>query len=211
VRAASLKSAAETLGRALETQPEVAGDFLEIIERNALRLQDLLEDLLDLSRIESRELRLNLEPVEVGQAIRHALSLLREKAEEKQVRLSLELASGLRPARADRRALAQVLSNLVDNAVKYGRHGAPVTVRAVAEGDMVRVSVEDVGPGIEAGHLGRLFERFYRVDPGRSRELGGTGLGLSIVKHLVEAMSGKVRVESVPGEGSRFSFTLPAA
>ncbi|HCF61030.1 MAG TPA: hypothetical protein DFS52_23920, partial [Myxococcales bacterium] len=112
---------------------------------------------------------------------------------------------------ADRRALEQILANLLDNAVKYSPEGSRVLVRARPEGSRLRISVEDAGPGIDARHLARLFERFYRVDPGRSRELGGTGLGLSIVKHLVEAMGGSVGVESEAGKGSTFYFELPVA
>jgi len=117
--------------------------------------------------------------------------------------------------RADRRALEQVLTNLVDNAVKYCPAGASITLRArLVEnggGPSARIEVVDTGPGIEPRHQPRLFERFYRVDGGRSRDMGGTGLGLSIVKHLVEAMNGTVGVESSPGRGSLFWFTLPLA
>jgi len=112
-------------------------------------------------------------------------------------------------ARGDRRAIEQVLTNLVENAVKYCPSGASVTVRAGKRDGALRVTVEDTGHGIEAKHLPRLFERFYRADKGRSREMGGTGLGLSIVKHLVEAMGGDVSVESTPGKGTAFAFTLP--
>jgi two-component system phosphate regulon sensor histidine kinase PhoR len=139
------------------------------------------------------------------------LSLFRERAEARRMRLKNEVPSGLRPARADWRALEQVLTNLIDNAVKYGSEGSSVTVRATVEHNRLRIAVEDTGPGIDATHLPRLFERFYRVDASRSRELGGTGLGLSIVKHLVEAMGGKVAVESTPGRGTSFAFTLPRA
>jgi two-component system phosphate regulon sensor histidine kinase PhoR len=110
--------------------------------------------------------------------------------------------------RGDRRALEHVLTNLVDNAVKYCGKGAHVRLIAAELGEQVMVSVADDGPGIESRHLPRIFERFYRVDAGRSRELGGTGLGLSIVKHLVEAQGGSVQVDSRPGQGTTFSFTL---
>jgi two-component system phosphate regulon sensor histidine kinase PhoR len=109
----------------------------------------------------------------------------------------------------DARALEHVLSNLVDNAVKYCPRGARIVVRAAEEGDRVKLVVADTGPGIPAEHLPRLFERFYRVDAGRSRELGGTGLGLSIVKHMVETMRGKVSVSSEVGRGSIFTVSLP--
>jgi two-component system phosphate regulon sensor histidine kinase PhoR len=112
---------------------------------------------------------------------------------------------------ADRRALEQVLTNLVENAVKYCPAGSSITVRSRVTDGRARVEVVDTGPGIEPRHQPRLFERFYRVDGGRSRDMGGTGLGLSIVKHLVEAMRGAVGVESTPGRGSLFWFTLPLA
>jgi two-component system phosphate regulon sensor histidine kinase PhoR len=208
---ASVISAAETLRWAIKAQPEAAADFVEIIERNADRLRQLIEDLLDLSRIESREFRLIPEPVSLDVVARHVAGLSSDRAAARDLRLSVAIAAETPAVCADRRALEQVLSNLVDNAVKYCSASTTVTIRAERADGMVRVSVEDIGPGIEAKHLPRLFERFYRVDAGRSRELGGTGLGLSIVKHLVEAMQGQVSVESTPGNGSCFSFTLPIA
>ena len=207
---AAVRSAAETLRSAMDDRV-AASRFVEIIERNARRLENLVEDLLELSRIESREFRLTLEPVELPSTVSHVLSLYRERAEQKRILLSTELASELAPIRADRRALEQVCVNLIDNALKYCPEGARVTVRAAADGNMVRVAFEDNGPGIEQKHLPHLFERFYRVDAGRSRELGGTGLGLSIVKHLVEAMGGTVGVDSTMGKGTTFTVTFPRA
>lgn len=208
---AAVRAAAETLRRAIETQPEASADFVEIIERNADRLHHLIEDLLDLSRIESREFKLNLEAISVEAVVRHVVSLAQERAAAKNLRLTVELPADAPAVLADRRALEQVIGNLVDNAVKYCSTGASVAVKAERTNGTLRVAVEDTGPGIEAEHLSRLFERFYRVDAGRSRELGGTGLGLSIVKHLVEAMRGHVAVDSTLGKGSCFSFTLPLA
>ena len=208
---AAVRSAAETLRGAMERDPVAAVRFAEIIERNAERLQRLVDDLLDLSRIESREYRPNLEPLDVAAVVQQVLGLHRERAEARKLRFASELPAELPAVRADRRALEQILSNLVDNAVKYCPAGAVVTVRAAVEGDRLRFAVEDTGPGIEAQHLPRLFERFYRVDTGRSRELGGTGLGLSIVKHLVEAMGGTVGIDSTPGKGTTFRFALPRA
>jgi two-component system phosphate regulon sensor histidine kinase PhoR len=115
------------------------------------------------------------------------------------------------PAWIDRHAFEQVLGNLLDNAVKYAGEGASLTVSARAEGDLAAVSVSDTGAGIAPQHLERLFERFYRVDTGRSREMGGTGLGLSIVKHLVEAMGGSIVVESTLGQGTTFTLHLSRA
>jgi two-component system phosphate regulon sensor histidine kinase PhoR len=207
----AVRTGAETLRRVIETRPETATEFIDIIERNAARLHQLVEDVLDLSKIESRELKLKLESVAVAAVASHVATLLRPTAERKQIEVRVEVPDDLASVRADRRALEQVLSNLVDNALKYGAQGGKVAVRAAPDGNRVRISVVDNGPGVEAKDLPRLFERFYRVDPGRSRDLGGTGLGLSIVKHLVEAMGGSVDVESTPGRGSTFWFALPTA
>ena len=204
----AVRSAADTLCGGAANDPDASKRFLEIIARNAERLQRLIEDLLDLSRIESKELALRPEAIDMGAFVGHALSLFRGRADERGVRLASDVTSTKR-AFADRRALEQVLTNLVDNAVKYCA-GATITVRAEDRGERVALVVEDTGPGISASHLPRIFERFYRVDAGRSREVGGTGLGLSIVKHLAEAMLGTVEVESALGQGTVFTVTLPA-
>jgi two-component system phosphate regulon sensor histidine kinase PhoR len=207
----AVRSAIETLlGGACDSPPD-ARRFLAIAERNAERLHSLVEDLLELSRIESRGYRLVLEPLDLSDCAVQVLELFKGRAEAKQIRLMDAVPKNLPKARADRRAIEHVLTNLVDNAVKYSGARATVRVSARSEGGALVLSVADDGPGIEARHLDRIFERFYRVDPGRSRELGGTGLGLSIVKNMVEAMSGRVRVESAPGQGAVFSVTLPAA
>jgi two-component system phosphate regulon sensor histidine kinase PhoR len=171
-------------------------------------LHDLVEDLLDLSRIESRGLKLNMEPLVVDAVYDQVLSLFAERAAKRGTVLSNEAPDELCRIVADRRALEHVLTNLVDNAVKYCPTGTTIRLRAENHDDLVELTVEDNGPGIEARHLPRLFERFYRVDAGRSRDIGGTGLGLSIVKHLVEAMDGTVNVESTPGRGTKFGVTL---
>jgi two-component system phosphate regulon sensor histidine kinase PhoR len=207
----AIRSAAETLQAGVPDDPQVLAMFIGILSRNAERLQELIEDVLNLSRIESRELKLNLEPLDLRVVYGQVLSLFRERAEQKGIGLVSEAANELPRVVADRRALEHVLSNLVENAVKYCGSGSSVRASAVELEDAVRLIVSDDGPGIEARHLPRIFERFYRVDAGRSRDLGGTGLGLSIVKHLVEAMGGAVRVESTPGVGTTFSFTLKKA
>jgi two-component system, OmpR family, phosphate regulon sensor histidine kinase PhoR len=204
----AIRSAAETLELALARDPDAALRFVEIIDRNAERLRGLVEDLLDLSRIESREFKLAMEPLNLTQVVAHVLGLFRERAEKKGIRMLEDIPTDLGPAHADRRAIEHVLTNLIDNAVKYCASGAEIRVTVTREDRTIRVVVADTGPGVEERHLPRLFERFYRVDAGRSRELGGTGLGLSIVKHLVEAMGGRVSVESRLGKGTSFSFTL---
>jgi two-component system phosphate regulon sensor histidine kinase PhoR len=205
---ASIRSAAETLSGPALRDPPAASRFVAIIERNSQRMQQLVDDLLDLARLDAKELKLQLEPIEAAEAIEQAIVLLHEKAERRRVSIEA-IAEKPLAVQADRRALDQALANLIDNAVKYCPEGSRVVVRAAKASGRVRLAVEDSGPGIEARHLPRLFERFFRVDPGRSRELGGTGLGLSIVKHLVEAMGGTVGVESAPGHGSTFWLQLP--
>ena len=209
----AVRSAAETARRTIEKDPEAALRFVDMIERNACRLQELVEDLLELSRIESKQVRPQAEAIDLPPVVEQVLALFREAAERKRLRLGAEVPARLQAARGDRRAIEQVLTNLIENAVKYCPGGAAVTVRIVERPgeETLRVSVEDTGPGIEPKHLPRLFERFYRADKGRSRDMGGTGLGLSIVKHLVEAMQGKVGVDSTPGKGTAFWFTLPVA
>ena len=150
-----------------------------------------------------------LNDLEVRAILEHAMGLMEDNAHRRRMTLSLAPGGEGQRARIDRRALEQVLTNLLDNAIKYAGEGARVTVSVALAGDRVEIAVADDGLGISPAHLGRVFERFYRVDAGRSRELGGTGLGLSIVKHLVEAMGGQVTVDSAVGHGSVFSVTLP--
>jgi two-component system, OmpR family, phosphate regulon sensor histidine kinase PhoR len=204
----AIRSAAETLMDGAVNDPPAAQAFVGIIDRNAQRLQSLVEDLLDLSRIESRGFRLSFEPIELKPMFSQVVGLFRERASKKNVQIEERVLSGLPRVHADRRALEHVLTNLIDNAVKYCGPGTKVSLGVSASADGVTVSVADDGPGIDERHLPRVFERFYRVDAGRSREVGGTGLGLSIVKHLVEAMGGSVSVESKLGVGTTFSFTL---
>jgi two-component system phosphate regulon sensor histidine kinase PhoR len=208
---AAVRSATETLRNGALSDEVAAARFLDIIERNSVRLQNLVEDMLELSKLESNEFQLKSERVELERVVPLVLALFRERAEKKGVRLGAELAAPLPDIEGDARALEHVLSNLVDNAVKYCPAGASILVRASADNGRVRLVVADTGPGIAPEHLSRVFERFYRVDAGRSRDLGGTGLGLSIVKHMVEAMRGKVSVESGVGRGSTFTVSLPRA
>jgi len=207
----AIRSAAETLVDGAASDPAASAAFIGIIDRNAQRLQQLVEDLLDLSRIEARGFRLSVEAIDLKPLFSQVMGLFRERATEKNVALEERLLGQLPKVLADRRALEHVLTNLIDNAIKYGGSGTQVWLAVTVASDSVTVEVGDNGPGIDERHLPRVFERFYRVDAGRSREVGGTGLGLSIVKHLVEAMDGTVLVESKLDHGTTFSFTLKRA
>jgi two-component system phosphate regulon sensor histidine kinase PhoR len=205
---AAIRGAAETLLLGALSDPEAARSFVEMIARQAERLARLTGDLLDLSRIESGQWTMQISRVEVDQALRAAADLVAPAAREKGIEVRRDAPPAL-SVRADARALEQVLVNLLDNAVKYTPPGGQVTLSAALRPEGVVLAVADTGPGIEARHLPRVFERFYRADPGRSRDQGGTGIGLAIVKHLVQAQGGEVGVESGAG-GSRFWVSLPA-
>lgn len=205
----AIRGYAETLRAGALRDSDVAASMVEIIFRQSERLSQMVEDLLELSRLEAKELALADEPVSLLEATTRAADAVRPRANAKGLRLEMRIPEGLK-ARGDERAIEQVLLNLLDNAVKYTSTGR-VYVGAEAVADQCSIDVSDTGIGIEAKHLSRIFERFYRIDKGRSREMGGTGLGLSIVKHLVAALHGQVSVESQPGKGSRFIVVLPRA
>jgi two-component system phosphate regulon sensor histidine kinase PhoR len=205
----AVQSATETLLAGAVSEQEAAKKFLGIIERNTERLRSLIDDLLDLSRIEAKEFKLRREPTDLTTAIQSVFATAKERAEKQRVELALEVDPAARTAFLDRRAIEQVMGNLVENAVKYCPGARIVVTAKPRSGSGVTIAIADTGPGIEQRHLGRIFERFYRVDPGRSRELGGTGLGLSIVKHLVEALGGTVSVTSAVGKGTTFTVELP--
>ena len=183
-------------------------EFLEIIRKNAARMSRLTEDLLTLARVESGEQRFDPQPVAPAELLHDALESFRKIAQAQGIELMAE--NGTTPlVNADREAIHQVLSNLIDNAMKYGANGGRVVVGARSAGGAVEFYVRDFGPGIPSEHLPRLFERFYRVDKARSRESGGTGLGLAIAKHIVLAHGGSIWAQSELNHGSTFSFTLP--
>ncbi len=206
---ASLRGALETLADPGE-DPAARARFLEIAERNAGRLQALVSDLLDLSAIEAEEDRMPLDTVDFHGILRAAVGALAGVALERRVALVLEPPPEAPVlVGAHSRRLEQALSNLVENAVKYTPAGGRVVVRLFRRGDVAVAEVEDTGVGIPAAALPRIFERFYRVDPSRSREMGGTGLGLAIVKHVVRAHRGQVEVRSAEGGGTLFSVLLP--
>jgi two-component system phosphate regulon sensor histidine kinase PhoR len=206
---AAIRAAAETLEGGAIDDPQAAHDFVEMIARHAERLHELVEDLLELSRIEAQKLNLTATPIEARELLDHMIGLYTLSADRKEVKLWAGTCPAGLVLSTDRRALEQILSNLIDNAIKYASRGAKVTVSVAENEGEVRIAVADTGPGIHAKHLPRLFERFYRVDRGRSRDVGGTGLGLSIVKHLTEALGGHVTVESLPGVGSTFIIHFP--
>lgn len=205
-----IKGYAETLrSSAVADDPQRREKFLEIIHNHAERISTLVRDLLILSELESGEVQMHPQEIQVEPAVKHALLLVEQRAEEKDVAMEFVGPDRTSSVMVDRSRLDQILINLLDNAVKYSGHGGKVTVEAVVEGGLVKISVRDTGMGIPEKDLPRVFERFYRVDEARSRDRGGTGLGLSIVKHLVQLHGGSVSVESTPGVGSVFSFTLP--
>jgi two-component system phosphate regulon sensor histidine kinase PhoR len=205
-----IKGYVETLLDGAHTDPAVAERFLKIIERNANRLDLLIQDLLTISALESGRLALDLKPTELRALVEKVFSHLQGRAENRNARLVNELPE--LTANADANRLDQVLTNLVDNAIKYGRPQGSVIVGGKKLDDgRLEVFVRDDGPGIPAEAIDRVFERFYRVDKARSRDQGGTGLGLAIVKHIVQAHGGEVRCASELGQGATFFFTLPAA
>jgi len=206
----AIRGYAETLRAGALSDPGVAATMVEIIFRQSERLSRLVEDLLELSRLEGKELKLAEQPVSLQEVANRAADAVRPRAQSKGIRLEMRIPAEL-TALADERAVEQVLLNLLDNAVKYMSSGGEVSISGRARDGRCEIEVRDSGIGIEAKYLPRLFERFYRVDKGRSREMGGTGLGLAIVKHLVAGMKGEVRVESRPGIGSTFTVILPAA
>ena len=183
--------------------------FVDVALGNALRMERLIDDLLELSRAESGAVPLEKEEASLISFLARVADQHRPSAE--QAGKTLEVEAGEGAFRADLRKLALALSNLIDNALKYGKEGGRVTLSGRIEGDACLLEVADDGPGISPEHLPRIFERFYRVDKGRSRELGGTGLGLSITKHIVESHGGTIRMESRIGVGTRFLLRLPAA
>lgn len=207
----AIKGFVETLLDGAAANPADAERFLRIVARQADRLNSIIEDLLTLARIEqeAEKAEIVLQPGRVGEVLEAAADACRLKAEEKQIRLEIQRDTDL-IARINAALLEQAVVNLVDNAVKYSPPGMTVHLAAERDAQGVVIRVEDQGCGIGAEHLPRIFERFYRVDRARSRELGGTGLGLSVVKHIAQAHGGRADAKSTVGEGSTFFIYLPA-
>jgi two-component system phosphate regulon sensor histidine kinase PhoR len=207
----AIQGFAETLlGGALD-DPTNNRRFLDIIRNHAIRLARLTNDLLKLARIEAGKLEVEFFPVGLIELIEGCAETTLMKASRKQITLEIEVPPGLPAVQGDASLLRDVLQNLLDNAIQYTPAGGRVHVTAEAKGREAVITVSDTGIGIPTSDRERIFERFYRVDAARSREAGGTGLGLSIAKHIVEAHNGRLWVDSVIGEGSKFSFSIPIA
>ena len=205
-----IRANAETLLSGALEDPRFAGKMVDAIHRNAERLTRILADLLDLSRLEAGQYRVELKTLAMAPAIEQAAASVETASSAKQIAVSTDVPAGL-AAQADAKALDQILVNLIDNAVKYTPAGGHVWVVATSRGERVRIEVRDDGPGVAPKDRERIFERFYRVDPGRSRDMGGTGLGLSIVKHLVESLQGAIGVDPNHPAGSVFWVELRGA
>ncbi len=207
---AVIRANAETLLAGAKDDPVMGPKLIDALHRNAERLARILADLLDLSRLDAGQYRLDLTSVPLRALAEQTMTVVETQAARRNITVSIAVPAEL-AVKADPKALDQILVNLVDNGVKYGRADGNVWIEAKPEQNTVRIEVRDDGPGIAAKHRERVFERFYRADPSRSREAGGTGLGLSIVKHLAESMDGEVGFEPNSPTGSVFYLRLPRA
>jgi two-component system phosphate regulon sensor histidine kinase PhoR len=215
----SVRLLAETLEDTIDTDPDKAQQFVEKIETEVQYLSGLVSELLELSRIESGQLPITIEPVQVEQLVREVMARMLPLAQRHRVRLATDIQQGQKQVAADSKLIARVLVNLVHNAIKFTPTGGLITMGTSfdAEQRLQRFYVRDTGIGIRAEELPRVFERFYKTDRARSKshfmgpDGGGTGLGLAIARHVVEAHGGQIKAESLVGEGSTFSFTLPIA
>lgn len=206
----SIKAAVETLQDGAVHDVEITPKFLDIIARQSDRLNNIIEDLLSLSRLENERDEVYLIEGSILEVIDDAIASCEVKAKAKDIEINVSCPQGLRE-KMNSALLEQALVNLIDNAIKYSDAGTSVTISAIRIGSELEISVSDQGRGIEAEHLSRIFERFYRVDKARSRHAGGSGLGLSIVKHIAQVHGGRAAVTSTPGVGSNFSLYLASS
>lgn len=204
----SIKGYTETLLDGALDEPPAAHRFVGSIQKHADRLQALVEDLLQLSRLESGRSELRLRPCDMGALAQRVVESLDDRVRRRQLTVLFDIQP-TRPGRVDEALMEQVLFNLIDNAVKYTPENGTINIRVYEQDSGVCLDVADTGVGIPTDALSRIFERFYRVDRARSREMGGTGLGLSIVRHIMGIHGGSVKVESEVGKGSTFTVTLP--
>ncbi|WP_142827644.1 two-component system histidine kinase PnpS [Planococcus soli] len=205
----SIKGFSETLLDGAYKDTDTLLSFLEIVHTESNRLEMLINDLLDLSNVEQSGFEVKAQPTDMKAVIKRAVEMIQPKINEKSIGLKLEIKPVTVYGDANR--LIQVIMNLLINAVTYSGNNTEITIRLFVKDNQAVIQVEDQGIGIESSEIGRLFERFYRVDRARSRNSGGTGLGLSIVKHLIEAHHGKVEVDSTVGVGTTFTIYLPLA
>jgi two-component system, OmpR family, phosphate regulon sensor histidine kinase PhoR len=205
----AIQGFAETLLAGALEDEQNRGRFLEIIVEHSRRLARLTDDLLKLSKMDADRLELEINDTSVSQFVATCLETAQRRAAEKELEIIVEVPEDLPDIAADRRRLAEVLQNLLDNAIQYTLPGGQITLTAARQGREVVFTVSDTGIGIPKADQPRIFERFYRVDAARSREVGGTGLGLAIAKHLVEVHGGRLWVESEIGQGSQFHFSVP--
>jgi two-component system phosphate regulon sensor histidine kinase PhoR len=199
----------ETLLEGAMMDQAKAEHFLKIIADETRRLSALIDDLMDLSRLELKRANLNVGPVDLTHLVTETMVGLKPRLDKAGLVLVVDLPEATAQVSGDRDRLRQVLLNLVDNAIKYTPSGGKITVRVIRLTEKARLEVTDTGRGIPTQELARIFERFYRVDKARTRSQGGTGLGLAIVKHIVELHGGHVGAQSEPGKGTTISVTLP--
>jgi two-component system phosphate regulon sensor histidine kinase PhoR len=206
----SIQGYVETLLEDPDPRPETTREFLGVIQKNAVRMNRLTEDLLALASVESPDYKIARQAIRADEMVQDAIESLGGIVVDSEVELE---SSGAPDAlvMADPDAMNQVFGNLIENSLKYAKSGKRIRVGARQHQNEVEFTVEDFGPGIASEHLYRIFERFYRVDKARSRDSGGTGLGLAIVKHIVQAHGGRIWAESELGSGAQFHFTLPLA
>lgn len=206
----AIRSYVETLSDGAIDDKQHNRDFLNKIEKHAINLSSLIDDILELSKLESKNemgpfVKLEIEPI-----IRRAIEAVSDKAKSKEVSIKISCSGGPILIRGAEEHIYRAMVNLLNNAVNYTESGGNISVLCLKQDDTVEISVIDTGIGIPEKEIPRIFERFYRIDKARSRELGGTGLGLSIVKHVMSAHNGGIRVESEVGQGSKFTLIFPA-
>ena len=206
---ASIKGYAETLLDGALEDKDNARDFLKIIYSESDRLAKLIDDLLNLARNEMGSPALDLKPCNIAKMLDWSLSGLMQQIKQRELKVRLDISENLTDVKADESSVAQIFSNLIENAIKYNRSGGEINISGREKDKYVEICIADTGIGIPTEDLPRVFERFYRVDKSHSRDIPGTGLGLSIVKHIIQAHGGEIKARSQLGQGSKFCFTLP--